>query len=587
MKKFLIFAACCVLVFLGAWLTLTLVLDEERLKRIAAEQVRAQTGRELTISGPLELSIVPRIALVAEDVTLSGPDGYRGPSLFEADRFEMSVRLLPLLTGEVETGEIRLADAEINVWTDPGGRSSLAGLGGAGGGPSEGPAPSISTEAIELRDVRIVVGGAGQGDPTVLMTERLFLDAFRFGEPVRFEYRGRVGDPAVLAEIRSSGTLTVPADGGPVMVRDFEVDGRVSDLPVQLSGTVEIQRAPRLRAALSDGRLELDGEPYALSVTWIDGTPARLTASLDGERLDADALLARLGGGETDTGSGEGEAPEQASPLAALAELDLDASLSLDTLVAGGLTLTEVEARAQSERGVLVVDPLRGRIEGGSVRATARIDATREPHAVTVRPVFELESLGSALAPWGLDRFVTGAGDLEMDLSGRGLTAAELLGSLNGGGQYRFQDGSVRGVDLSALVSGLSERNVAQAVQAATGGQTRFGSLNGALSVADGTLTLPDFRLEAQGFSAAGQVRIGLAQLGLDGQLRVAGSGLPSAIPVALGGSLTRPSLAPDLAGAVRQEAGRRVMDLLNRELEKRSSSEEEEEGDDGTGNGG
>ena len=156
MRALLIFIAAIVVIILGLWATLVLYFDEARLKQIATEQVRAQTGRELVIDGPLKLDFFPGVSLVASDVSLSGPDNYSGPDFFKADEFSMSLSLLPLLSGTVETGDVGLEQAELNLYTDGAGISSLDGL--VSGEPdAEAGQTDVSTGEILLTDIRLNV----------------------------------------------------------------------------------------------------------------------------------------------------------------------------------------------------------------------------------------------------------------------------------------------------------------------------------------------------------------------------------------------------------------------------------------------
>ena len=76
----------------------------------------------------------------------------------------------------------------------------------------------------------------------------------------------------------------------------------------------------------------------------------------------------------------------------------------------------------------------------------------------------------------------------------------------------------------------------------------------------------------------SGDVRLGMADLSLDGQIRVEGERL-NQIPIALEGTLTQPRLVPDVGEALKEEAGRRVMDFLKKRSER---EEEKEDGSDG-----
>ncbi|MGK7296808.1 MAG: AsmA family protein [Candidatus Wenzhouxiangella sp. M2_3B_020] len=583
MRALLIFLAAVVVIILGLWATLILYFDEERLKQIATEQVREQTGRELTIDGELSLDVFPGISIVARDVQLSGPPDYTGPELFTADSFRMSVALLPLISGNVETGDIALEQAQVNLHTDAGGTSSLAGL--TGSEPAEAPTgepPAISTEQISLRNIRLVVTDAATDSRQVFVVDTLNVDSFRYGEPTAFEFQGSLGDPPVISDIDLQGEVTVPYGPGPVQISRLELEADLAGVDMALSGSAEVRPGPPLRASFSDGRLELGEDRFTTAFSFIDGERPKIEASLEGAMLDLDALMpaASPAGDDSDSAptKGGGEAAE--SPLLLLRDVDLDARLALEAMRASGLTLKSVDARVVAENGIVVVDPLDAELDGGRIDATANIDLNAEPPRVTLSPSFDLESLARALEPWGLGRFLTGSGSLALELDGRGLDPASLLRSLNGSGDYDFRDGSIKGLNLDGMVEGLAARNIPQAVRSGVGGETEFESLVGTLQVSEGTIRLPGLQLIGEAIGITGDVRLGLADLALDGQIRFDRDRL-SNVPIALEGTLTQPRLVPDVGEALKDEAGRRVMDFLQ---ERARGEEEPAESDDGGG---
>jgi len=585
MRVLLIFLAAVVAIILGLWATLVLYFDEARLKQIATEQVRAQTGRELEISGPLKLDFFPGVSLVAEDVRLSGPEDYDGPDLFTADQFRMSMKLLPLLSGRVETGDIGLEQAEVNIHTDRGGASSLDGLTSTEPAPAAADAPptEISTGRIRLANIRLNVSEAASDTRQSFIVDTLEIDGFAYDRPVPFSFAGAFGEPPVVEDIELEGTLFVPSRGGPIEVREMGMTSSVSGMLVGLSGRGALNPGPPMVANFSDGRITLGESEFQASFSYRDGTRPTINADLSGKMLDVDAVLERLPESpatapEAPGGSGQ-EAPAEPSPLLLLRDMDLTASLALDGMRISGLELTDVRTRLEARNGVVTIDPLAGALAGGRVDAIATIDLNAEPARVNIAPVFDLESLGAALAPWGLDRFVTGRGVLDMDLEARGLDPQAILGSLNGTGRYNFSDGSIQGLNLDGMVEALASRNVTQAVTAGVGGSTAFQTLAGELRVEDGTMRLPGMNIVTELLGVTGDVQLGLADLSLDGQLELQSDRL-GRVPMALDGTLTSPKLMPDVGEALKQEAGRRLFDAIR----KRTSGDDE---DDSDGNGG
>lgn len=583
MRKLLIFLSAIIVILLGLWATLVLYFDEARLKQIATEQVRAQTGRELVINGPLKLDFFPGVSIVASDVELSGPENYRGPDLFRADEFRMSLSLLPLLKGGVETGDIGLQDAEVNLHTDVSGVTSMDGLTGGAPADPEAPRAEVSTGRIVLSGIRLNVTDAATDARQVFVVERLMVDSFRYDQPVPFEFRGSLGEPPVISDIDLAGEVVVPSGPGPVRISGLDLDADVSGIELVLSGSAEVQPGPPLIARFDDGRIRLGESEFTAAFSYFDGERPRIEASLDGDKLDVDALLAAIPADDpaqsptTSDGSAV-EVPED-SPLLLLRDMDLDAELSLASMKISGLNLSSIRTRVLAENGIVTIDPLSGALAGGRLDAVGRIDLNAEPPTLELSPVFDLESLGQALEPWGMNQFLSGSGVLDLNLNARGLDVKSILGTLNGSGDYDFRNGSIKGLNLDGMVQGLASRNFAEAIRNGVGGTTEFETFAGIVNIEDGTIGLPGMRIITELLGIDGDVRLGMADLSLDGQLRLQGERL-NRIPIGLEGTLTQPRLVPDVGEALKEEAGRRVMDFL----EKRAAGDQEEDDDGGGG---
>lgn len=363
-------------------------------------------------------------------------------------------------------------------------------------------------------------------------------------------------------------------------VAHLELEADVSGIQMALSGTAEMQTGPPLVARFTDGRMRVGESEFVAAFSYLDSEQPKVEATLQGDMLDVDALLASIpdASDTSSSASGEGDGARAGdSPLLLLRDMDLDARMKLEAMKISGLSLTSIRTRVLAENGLLTIDPLAGALAGGRLDAVARVDLNAAPPTVELSPVFDLQSVGEALAPWGLDRFLSGAGVLDLDLNARGLDVKSVLASLDGRGNYDFRDGRIKGLNLDGMAQGLASRNVAEAVRAGVGGATEFKSFEGAILIEDGTITLPGMQIITELLGISGDVQLGLADLGLGGQLRLEGERL-NRIPVSLGGTLTNPKLTPDVGEALKEEAGRRVMDFLK----KRVESEDSEAGTDG-----
>ena len=111
-------------VILAAVVILSLMFDPNDYKDTVAELVREQTGRELVIEDDLELSVFPWLGVETGAVSLSNAEGFGDQLFARLERMQVRVRLWPLLSRQVEMGEIILSGLRLNLARDSEGRTN-------------------------------------------------------------------------------------------------------------------------------------------------------------------------------------------------------------------------------------------------------------------------------------------------------------------------------------------------------------------------------------------------------------------------------------------------------------------------------
>ncbi len=106
-----------------AFLVLAPPVDTIRAQVIA--QIKAKTGRDLVIGGPVSFAVYPALTLTLKDVTLSGPPGM-GPEPFAtAAGIEARVKLLPLLQRQIRIDQLILREPVFDLRVDAAGRRNF------------------------------------------------------------------------------------------------------------------------------------------------------------------------------------------------------------------------------------------------------------------------------------------------------------------------------------------------------------------------------------------------------------------------------------------------------------------------------
>lgn len=618
MRKLLILIGGLVAAVLAALLAVVLLVDPDDFREEIATRAGATLGREVQLEGPISLRVFPWVALNIADVTVANPPGFDdAPALARVGQAAVAVRLLPLLRGELEIGTVSLSDAHLAIVTDRRGESNLQGLLADDQARVDDQAPPdlsrISLGRLELNNVRLEQLDLASGQRLLARIESLSLDPFQPGQSVPFSLRASLddGDGTVVDGLQLEGLLHVAPDLARVGLDRWNArlnlplaDAQVraeGDLEVHLDGPAPILQLPRLdarieaagqdirfglrqplRLLLDDGptaelaaaRLSLNGQDLDLAGSFVLGDPISADLQINGEGLDLRPLLP--------VGNGSGATPAETDvDFSALVGPRLGLALSLDeVMISDELRLSAVRARARLHDGRLRLDPLEAGVFGGSFAGSVDVDFTTSPPSTRINPRFngiqaqQVARLLSDAAP------LSGLGEMNLDFRFSGLTAGEILASLDGEGSFRLDDGALLGVDLRRLVEERLTVATLANVNEAFGGETPFRSLAGTIRAESGVIFLPDLNLSAADFGAAGQGRVDFAagevayrldlRLGealterLPRQLARATGGV---IPLAISGPLARPAVQVDLVsmaeGAIQRELQDRLLERL------------------------
>ncbi len=122
MKKTLIAVAVILVVIVGGLLVAPAFIPVETYKGQIETAARDATGRELKIDGDISLSLLPRIAIEAENVSFANAPGAAEPQMASIERLAVQLQVLPLLSREVKLDRLVLVRPSILLEVDAQGR---------------------------------------------------------------------------------------------------------------------------------------------------------------------------------------------------------------------------------------------------------------------------------------------------------------------------------------------------------------------------------------------------------------------------------------------------------------------------------
>jgi AsmA protein len=281
--------------------------------------VEDKTGRELTLSGDLKLSVFPWIALESGPASLGDAQGF-GPEPFVSIRdARVGVRLLPLLSGKVEVGNVRLDGARIRLITDENGRNNWADLGKSEGEETPAPTESGATEvptvaSLEISDAAVVMEDRQQKSRREVRDFNLKTGRLASGEPFDFATDFVLDqDKSLTARVKVAATVTADLERNVHRLAEPKIDVNVSGAGYPADGVPVEVRAKSLEADIAKELYSLD--TLTVKTTWkSDGLPAAgvpvafsakdcnvnlASQTLELAGLDADAAGAHITGSLT------------------------------------------------------------------------------------------------------------------------------------------------------------------------------------------------------------------------------------------------------------------------------------------------
>lgn len=610
------------------------MVDVDDYRHTIAERASTELGRQVSMQGPVSLRWFPWLAIEAHDLTVGNPADFPPtPELAQVGRATLSVRVLPLLRGRIETGAITFSQTHIHVVVDSLGRSNLDGLFSdqPSDPQSELDLSDLDLGELRLEDVTITYTDLGADSQTRFHIDQFKLDGFAADQPTRFQLRAQLHDAEAARLIINAmeGELTATASLDRLSIRRLVTEFEVPEVGHgSLRGAGTLQRSSHQRDAaifslevpVLDFIMATDGlrlglrteapmtadlsEPLRLRLPQVQlslneqafnaagqvqfGQRLSAELSINGARLDLVPILAAL---NNPPASQAHATPSQSDviDLTALRQLDLDLELTLGSLRANPqLELSSVNARARLLGGQLTVSPMQAELFGGQINTAMQVDLRSDTPTVAMQPtlsnvdVAKILRLVTPLAP------LTGNANLSLNLRFTGLTVTDLLRTLNGSGEYALREGTLVGLDLKTLLDQDLRQPTLGQITRSIGGETSFRELIGQLNVVDGVLSLPDLQLRATDYGMVGQGQIDLAastlrygltvQLGerLTAQLpRTVRELTSGAIPLQLTGPIQQPQVTIDLGDLAERSLRREIEErLLRPRLPERPSEE-------------
>ncbi len=568
-------------------------LDFEDLRDVLQTAAREATGRELVISGAVDLRISLQPAITLEEVSFANAAWGSRPNMMTVRRLELEAALLPLLSGKIRVKRLVLIEPDILLESDATGRAnwlfSEADAGtGAEADDEDALAAVPSFDLIELRDGRLDYLHALSGTKLEILIDRLEAQTADDDEPLAFALEGTANgspvglegeigplealtddEPVILAFVAKAAGASLTINGS--MTNDGATPSLAATLAMEgaslgdlsgLSGTPLPAIGPyRLQAALLtvQGQGSLEGLSLAVGDSDLTG---KLAFDIRGERPVVSGQFQSKAIHLQDFDKpvpGANEAPpspylfgESELPWAALAAADADLKVAVASLVVSpGLALQDLDLRVRLASGRLLVEPMTAQLAGGHVTGRLSLDGGQPEPPFSLRLEGQEVDYGQLLAAVGQDGSLAGRLAFTADLRGAGRSPRALAAGLSGPAEVVSNGGVVNDSLFKVLSVGLGDF-----LAPIFGGtdKTRLNCMVGRFHFNGGVGQSQGLIFDSEVMTVLGEGTIDLRdeRLNLDFDTETREASLASlAVPFRVTGHLKDPQVAPDPLGAV------------------------------------
>ena len=537
---------------LGALAAMSWLIPAETVRDAVKSEIRAVTGLDPVLRGPISVSLFPSGAVNFDDVVLGGDRP--GDTALAAERLTARLRFFPLLIGQIQVSDVTLMRPTIAVTFEPARRSnwtSLVETLATALQPSANRVTSFSE--IRIAEGTIVIRDETRGIVEKLTNVELSLAwpsiSQSFAATGRFVWRGEPVDASIsLSDFVSAlggnpSGVKLRLNGAPLKVA---FDGHLSTRPtLMIEGTLAADSASLREAlrwtnqkqlpgggfgrfalkaktnvvggtiALSGVNIELDGNAAEGVLTFASDGRQILQGTLAAEGLDLSPYVSTirlLTGNERDWDG-------VPIVLDGLNGFDLDLRLSAAQVAISGAKLGRTALAANLRGGRLTVTVGESQAFGGIIQGSfglARSDAGGADLKAQLQ--FTNVDLDSCLgAMFGLHQ-LDGKGNLAFNIEGSGGSVLALTRTLNGSANVTALRGAVVGFNVEQLLRRLERRPLSGSGDFRTG-RTPYDKLIVNLGISQGTVTADDVHIDGSAFrvAVAGTASIPMRDLDLKG----------------------------------------------------------------------
>ena len=548
----LIICASLVVLVIAVLLIAPAFIDIRDYKPQLEKKVTAATGRPFSVGDDLSLSLFPWAGISFSDLRLGNTSGFSEKELITVKSFEVRVKLLPLISKDIQVKRFILNEPNIILVKNKSGQVNWAQPNDAQKKPAADKTTKASKSPAEgaglpIKDLTVGEFSINNGsiiwiDHTAntrkeITAVNLRLKDVSLERPVTLSFSALLdnqplsidGTVGPVGKDFKQATIPLALDIKALKELILQLNGKVSnpgskpgiDMAVEIKafsprklmaaldqkfpvatsdpdalGRVALKanlKGDQKKLVVSDGILNLDESTLKFSLNASDFSRPNLAFDFNLDRIDADRYLPPK---SEQPAAAEKPTQKQATDYDPLRKLILDGRFQIGQLVVNKAKIEDLQLQIKAKDGLFNLDPLKLKMYQGNVSGIGSFNVqTNTPKSSLDLNVENIQA-GPLLRDVLEKDILEGTANARIKLAMSGDDAALIKKTLDGNGEVRFNDGAIIGIDLAGMV-----RNVKAAFgmeqKPAQRPRTDFAELNAPFSIKQGDIHTPQTSLKS------------------------------------------------------------------------------------------
>jgi len=465
---------------LAALLLAPYLLDIDRYRATAIEQLEKETGRDVEIE-KLRLHFLPRLHLAVVNFRVKNPPGFPEGDTLAVESINIGLAFWPLLKRQVEITSVGIDNVQVNLLENERGQTNteLRRRARPAAKKPAGEKPLVEVTRIggvSLTDVKVAAGSF-------------------------WSHEKRIYPAWTAAGINLAVESLDLAD--PKWLRKLEADVDLSTIEVSLpslkeplrfaDGEIEVQKnTAGGDFTLALGELRADG---TVKVADLEKPVADFTLKMEELDVSQVATLAAekpKGGGAGPSGGGGGDAGG--------GKLLARGTVEVGKLIIPPLSAENLKSNVRLYGNRLEVDPFTVDFYGGRTQGTAYVDLAQASMPARVNARVQGVNVAKAVAAASPEAKGKLTGTFESDARlNVPLGAPDLMAALTGDGTFAVRNGTFPGMNLEGTLAGMAKFLQMDVPK----GDTKFSYFGGDFRILSQRVHNSNLRLQAETLEAS------------------------------------------------------------------------------------